>query len=365
MRKLALALALLGLAACGEEVLNSPKAKGIQPPPHDLPEIPRSFEMSNRRMQHLTVRVYNTGDVETHGSYVSSIKAWASKVKLDVPVFLIKHPKKGLVLFDTGLHPGMEKNPGKQMGWINHFFVPFEAMPGQNALAQLKADGVEPADVKYVIVSHLHLDHAGTIDGYPNAEVLVDKREWEAQKAKQAKKFDEHELDPVQLEHKLKLRLVDLSKEPSFGSFDHGLDLLGDGTIVLLDLSGHTPGNMGAWVNLDSGPVLFAGDATWILDNHQDLALPMKSHIFDLDAYWRRLYQLRAMQEAIPQLVIFPGHDLQPLKLQPREDVTLAPFSAISEASPATTTRGSTPRSCARSSAPTPAPTSSATAATR
>ena len=326
MRKLALLLALIGLAACGDDVLTSPKSKNVQPPPHDLPEIPRSFEMANRRMEHLTVRVYDTGSVETRGSYVSSIKAWSSKVKLDVPVFLIKHPRRGLVLFDTGLHPEMEKSPGKRMGWVNHFFVPFEAQPGQTALSQLKADGIDPAGVKTVIVSHLHLDHAGTIDGYPNAEVVVDKREWEAQKAKQAKSFDEHEVDPIALEHKLKLRLVDLSKEPAFGAFDHGLDLFGDGTVVLLDLSGHTAGNMGAWVNLDSGPILLTGDASCILDNHQDLALPMKSRIYDLTAYWRRLYQMRAMQEAIPQLVIFPGHDLQPLKLQPRDDVTLAPF---------------------------------------
>ena len=57
-----------------------------------------------------------------------------------------------------------------------HFFVPFEEKPGQDALAQLKADGVDPADVKTVIISHLHLDHTGAIDGFPNAEILVDKR---------------------------------------------------------------------------------------------------------------------------------------------------------------------------------------------
>ena len=110
------------------------------------------------------------------------------------------------------------------------------------------------------------------------------------------------------------------------------MDLVGggytfnDGTIFLVDLAGHTAGNMGAWLSLDEGPVLLAGDASWILDNHQDLALPLKFHIYDLAQYWRRLYQMRVMQEALPRLVIFPGHDLAPLKLQPRGDVTLAPF---------------------------------------
>lgn len=321
-----LAVLLALLAACGEEVLTSPKAKDVQPPPRDLPSIPRSFEMAARHQDHVKVRVYDTGEVITHGSYVSSIKSWSAKVRLAVPVFLIKSPKHGLTLFDAGLSPEMAKSPGKAMGWINHFFVPFGQKPGQDAAAQLRADGVDLADVKRVVISHLHPDHTGAIEAFPNAEVLVDKREWEAQKARQAKSFNEHEVDPVSLEHKLKLRLVDLSSAPAYGAFDHGLDLFGDGSLVLLDLAGHTPGNMGAWINLDSGPILLAGDASWILDNHQDLALPLKSHIFDLNQYWRRLYEMRAMQEAIPQLVIFPGHDLDPLKIQPRDDVARAPF---------------------------------------
>jgi N-acyl homoserine lactone hydrolase len=330
VRRLAYAAAAVSAAALlacgGTEVLTSPKAKDIQPPPRDLPALPRSFEMTARRVEHVKLRIYNTGQVKTRGSFVSSIKSFASKVTLDVPAFLIKHPKKGLVLFDTGLSPLMETDPGKAMGRFNHFFVPFEAKNGQTLLAQLKRDGLDPADVRYVVISHAHLDHTGLIDGFPNAEVVVDRREWEAQRAKQSKKFDEHEIDPVQLERKLKLRLIDFSAAPQYGSFDHGVDLLGDGTVVLLELTGHTAGNMGAWINLDSGPVVLTGDASWILDNHQDLALPIKGHIFDLDRYWRRLYELRAAQEALPQLVIYPGHDLLPLKLQPRDDVSLAPF---------------------------------------
>ena len=327
MKVLALA-GLLALCGCGG-VITPPKAPKPAPAPRDISEIPRSFSMmvmTHRRVDHLKMRVFNTGSVVTRGAAVSSMKSWTSKVKLDVPVFLIKHPTRGFVLFDTGLHPEFATDPGKRMGRFNHFFVPFTAARGQDAASQLKADGVDPAEVKFVVLSHLHLDHSGEIDAFPNATVLVDKREWLAQKEKQAKKKDEHEIDPNELEGKLKLRLVDLSSAPAYGSFDHAEDLFKDGTLFLIDLSGHTPGNMGLWASLDDGPVLLAGDASWILDNHQDLALPMKSHIFNLDQYWRRLYEMKYMQEAVPRLVIFPGHDMQPLVLQPRADVSLAPF---------------------------------------
>ena len=327
MTRLAL-VGLLALCGCGG-VLTPPKPPTPAPAPRDIPVIPHSFAMmqtTRRRVDHLKIRVFNTGSVVTRGAAVSSMKSWSSKVKLDVPVFLIKHPTKGYVLFDTGLHPEFATDPGKRMGRFNHFFVPFTAKPGQDAASQMKADGVAPEDVKFVVLSHLHLDHAGEIDAFPNATIIVDKREWLAQKEKQAKKKDPHEVDPNELEGKLKLQLVDLSSDPPYGAFDHAEDLFKDGSLYLIDLAGHTPGNMGLWASLDDGPVLLAGDATWILDNHQDLALPMESHIFDVDQYWRRLYEMKYMQAEVPRLVIFPGHDLQPLILQPRTDVTLAPF---------------------------------------
>jgi glyoxylase-like metal-dependent hydrolase (beta-lactamase superfamily II) len=324
LKRLALA-GLLALCGCGG-VITPPKPPKPAPAPRDIPEIPRSFALeqtTRRKVDGLKIQVFDTGSAVVRGGAVSSMKSWRSKTKIEVPVFLIKHPREGYILFDTGLPPQIAEDAAGYMGRVNHMLIPFEQKKGQDAAAQLTAAGVPPDQVKYVVISHLHFDHAGMIDAFPNATVLVDKREWEAQKRKPG-----HGFIPVDtLEGKLKLRLVDLSGEPSYGPFDHGLDLFKDGTVYLLDLAGHTPGNMGLWASLDDGPVLLAGDASWVLDNHQDLALPIKGHIFDLDQYWRRLYQMKYAQEAVPQLVIFPGHDLQPLTLQPRKDVTLVPLS--------------------------------------
>jgi glyoxylase-like metal-dependent hydrolase (beta-lactamase superfamily II) len=193
-------------------------------------------------------------------------------------------------------------------------------------VSQLAAAGVSAEQINWVVISHLHPDHAGMIDSFPKATVIVDQREWDAQKAKHAKKKNSAEFDPADYEGKLNLQLVDLSSAPAYGAFDHGLDLFKDGTMFLIDLSGHTPGSIGLWVSLDDSPVLLAGDASWILDNHQDLALPIKTSIGNVDSYWRRLYQMRAMQEELPRLVIFPGHDLLPLRLQPRPAVEGVPY---------------------------------------
>lgn len=308
-----------------------PGCAGNDPRPEfkDLPPVPGGFArqiVTHRKVDGLSLKIYNTGSVTAPGGAVSELKSWAARTKLDLPAFLIKHPTKGYLLYDTGLHPDMETMPAKKMGRLNYFFVPFKAARGQNIVAQLKADGVEPAEVKNVVVSHLHMDHSGMIDGFPESVVYVDRREWEAQKKLIAAKPAAYQFDPLAMEPNLRLRQVDLSSSPSYASFDHAEDLFKDGTVYLLDMSGHTAGNMGLWVNLDSGPVLLAGDASWVLDNHQDLALPLKGHIYHLRDYWRRLFQMQEAQRALERLVIFPGHDLMPLKLQPRPDVTLVPF---------------------------------------
>jgi glyoxylase-like metal-dependent hydrolase (beta-lactamase superfamily II) len=289
-------LALLVLACGCGGVLTPAKAPKAPPPPHDIPEIPRSFALQQttlRKVDHLKIRVFDLGKVAARGSRVSSMKSWSARVTLDAPLFVIKHPTQGPIVFDSGLRPDN----------------------AVEAAARLAADGIAPDRVRWVILSSVH---AQPFRGFTNATTVVDRREWAAAKVADSKG------SLAALEPSLKLQLADLSGRPPYGAFDHALDLFGDGTVFVVDLSGHSPGTLGLWVSLDDGPVLLAGDASWILDNHQDLALPEESEIHDISRYWRRLYEMKYMQDALPRLVIFPAYDLTPLKLQPRPDISLA-----------------------------------------
>ena len=284
--------------------------------------VPQSFPeelVTRRNVSGVTLRIYNTGAIRTSGGAVSAMKSWSSKVTLDAPCFLIQHPKEGLILFDTGLTTSTARALGS--GMLTGLAVDFKAKPGQDIASQLWAEGVAVDKVKWIILSHLHLDHAGGLGAFSGATVVVSRREWEHQKAQPrgAKQFD-----PAALESGPKLKLVDLEGQPPYGAFDHGLDLFSDGTIELVALPGHTPGSMGAWVNLDGGPVLLAGDAAWVVDNYMDLALPEERAMQDPVAYRHSLEVIRAMQDAVPRLVVFPGHDLTPRKLSNRDDLPLA-----------------------------------------
>src|SRR5207248_461385 len=81
--------------------------------------------------------------------------------------FLIKHPK-GNVLFDTGVNDREIAEPGSvwARGAIDYFGL--KRAPEQSIEAQLAKAGVKPDDIRYVVISHMHLDHAGNIAKFPN-----------------------------------------------------------------------------------------------------------------------------------------------------------------------------------------------------
>ena len=309
-----LGAALILLAGCGPRAALKPEAGDIRP----LPKFFLQELVTRRGASGLSLSVYDTGSATVPGELLSELKSPRSRVKLSLPAFLIKHPERGVLLFDAGLPPRGGGGPGE-------FGAAFSPSAKGDLVSQLGQSGVRPEDVRWVVLSHLHWDHTGRLDAYPNATVVADRREWDAQAAKTRLGPLPGEFDPAAMEAGLRLKLVDLSSAPPYGVFDRALDLFADGSVILLDLSGHSPGSLGLWANLDSGPVLLAGDASWVLDNHQDLALPGARTMHDAVQYRRKLVMMNRMAAEVPQLVVFPGHDLMPLKLQPRTDIRLVP----------------------------------------
>ena len=180
----------------------------------------------------------------------------------------------------------------------------------------------DPFDVKWVVLPALAPEWAGRAGAFPNATVVVSAQNWFNPKRKEL----ESDLpDPRAFVPEERLKIIDLSNEQPYGPFEHGRDLLLDGTLVLLDLEGGVAGGMGLWVNLDSGPVLLTGPAAFVYDNIYDSALPDRRFVVDVSSFAWNTRAMRLAQEAVPRLVIVPAHDLSTLKLSPRPDLTLVP----------------------------------------
>ncbi len=99
---------------------------------------------------------------------------------LPILAFLVEHPD-GLVLVDTGESTGVGQ-PGWFPRWQPYWrlAVRFDVKPEDEIGPQLRARGFDPEDVKTVVLTHLHGDHAGGIPHFPRAEFVVARGEWEA-----------------------------------------------------------------------------------------------------------------------------------------------------------------------------------------
>lgn len=96
-------------------------------------------------------------------------------INIPIQAYLIEH-EDGWILFDTGCDPDWERNWPAFIPEQSPYYVTEEQLL-LNRLAQL---GVAPEDIRYVVISHLHVDHAGNLHHFKNAQVIVSEEEFTA-----------------------------------------------------------------------------------------------------------------------------------------------------------------------------------------
>ena len=107
-------------------------------------------------------------------SALSSAATGDEKIIVPVGFFLIKHPK-GNIMFDTGDNDRLVSD--------KTYWGPMAAMldkgvdPNLTIDAQLGKIGMKASDINYVILGHMHLDHAGNASKFPNATIVVQRDE--------------------------------------------------------------------------------------------------------------------------------------------------------------------------------------------
>jgi glyoxylase-like metal-dependent hydrolase (beta-lactamase superfamily II) len=168
---------------------------------------------------------------------------WSDET-LPVNVFLVHHPD-GLCLFDTGQR-ARAAEPGYHQRWHPYLrLARFELDPEDEIGPQLVRAGIDPADVRWVVLSHLHTDHVGGVGAFPAADVIVSRVEWERAQGL-AGQLRGYVPQHWPLGHPV---LVD----PPY-------DVAGDGTLVVVPTPGHTPGHVSLVVRYGGGGYFLGGD---------------------------------------------------------------------------------------------------------
>ncbi len=217
-----------------------------------------------RKSNGIELHMFQTGTLKTKTKYIK-MNQGDDPFEIPVPWFLLKHPQ-GNVVIDGGNAVEAAIDKRGHWGAVVDAYDPVMEL-SDNCVDQLRLVGVMPGDVRFVVQSHLHLDHTGAIGRFPKAQHIVQRAEydyayaphWFAKGAYIRADFDRPGLNWKFLG----------------GEFTDHYDLFGDGVLKMIFTPGHSPGHQSFLVTLPkSGPILLTIDAAYTVDHWNNMALP-------------------------------------------------------------------------------------------
>lgn len=178
-----------------------------------------------------------------------------------LPIFcyVIEHPE-GLIVVDTGI-PRDANAPIFFPPWMRlvQRAAKFRISPEEEIGPQMCQRGLNPEDVRWVVLTHLHQDHDGGLRYFPKAEFLVSRAEWQAAKGLKGRMGGYlNQRWPAWFSP----TLVDFT-EPGTDVFPNQQRLTKTGDIYLVPTPGHSPGHMAVLAEEAGCTVMLAGDSAY------------------------------------------------------------------------------------------------------
>jgi glyoxylase-like metal-dependent hydrolase (beta-lactamase superfamily II) len=231
---------------------------------------------------------------------------------------LLEHPRFGPMLFDTGYS---YRFFAETRNFPNRFYrtmTPVTLHEEDLAVNQLAKRNIKTSDISHIFISHFHADHVASLVDFNRArfvylshayEFLRQKRGMDALSAAFMPGLIPGDFDgrstPINMNNS-----IHLSSE--YSPFVQGCDLLGDESVVAVELPGHAVGQMGLFVR-DSEDKLFffIADAAWLKRSVVENRPPHRiaNLLFpDSEKYRETLANLNTYYLTHPRTLIIPSH---------------------------------------------------------
>ncbi len=171
---------------------------------------------------------------------------------------LLVESEHGLILIDTGLGRQDYLNPSRLMR-VFGYWVGVRGDIEETAANQIQKLGYSLSDVRHIVLTHLHLDHAGGLRDFPQAMVHIFHEEYKAGMRPQG--LIEKAYDPTHWAHNPDWNVHHEDFTEWYGLPSLVLENFRKPEIRLIPLPGHTRGHCAVAIGTDDGWLLQCGDA--------------------------------------------------------------------------------------------------------
>jgi glyoxylase-like metal-dependent hydrolase (beta-lactamase superfamily II) len=233
---------------------------------------------------------YATRGAKRQYHFISEVPDPQAPMPMDYFVWVLRSPER-IVMLDTGFKPDVSARRGR-----TYVRSPMEAL----GLA-----GIAPGDVGDIVLSHMHYDHAGTVDAFPNARLHIQEQEIDFVTSRKneptRRAFEVDDVNEVLRGlYGGRVKLYNGSAQPWPGVSIH---LVG----------GHTAGSQIVRVHTKRGWVVLAADASHFYEN-MERGIPFHG-TYNVEQGVASFDLMRALADSHQHVV--PGHDPEVVKRYP------------------------------------------------
>lgn len=250
-----------------------------------------------------SIKAMKHAEQSAPGAQMFYLSEWDRWVEAFFYFFILRRDDGRVTLVDTGIRDVAEINPlvTSGVGERGRFRMD---MSKESIPLLLRREGVDPAQVDYVFLTHFHYDHCSNLKLFPNAKIVVSKRGWLATLAPPYLKLVPDVLFPrdvlAYLANEARDRLIlaeDDEREiaPGIGAFYTG---------------GHTLCSQAIRVQTAKGLAILTGDVIFLYENvEKDFPVGLNLNLIEC-------YDAMAKIRREADLIV-PPHDPELLKRYP------------------------------------------------